>query len=65
MQRWILIGVIVGLHLVAFGIGLFLRRYRLRRPPLPSAASARHAPPPPAARRVSAARASAPRRPPR
>ncbi|WP_155798089.1 LPXTG cell wall anchor domain-containing protein [Sorangium cellulosum] len=31
MQRWILVAVIVGLHLLAFSIGLFLRRRRQRR----------------------------------
>ncbi|WP_438029671.1 LPXTG cell wall anchor domain-containing protein [Sorangium sp. So ce233] len=31
MQRWILVAVIAGLHLLAFAIGLFLRRRRRRR----------------------------------
>ncbi|KYF72587.1 hypothetical protein BE15_33880 [Sorangium cellulosum] len=31
VQRWILVAVIVGLHLLAFSIGLFLRRRRQRR----------------------------------
>ncbi|WP_437960287.1 LPXTG cell wall anchor domain-containing protein [Sorangium sp. So ce119] len=31
MQRWILVAVIAGLHLLAFSIGLFLRRRRRRR----------------------------------
>ncbi|WP_438010527.1 LPXTG cell wall anchor domain-containing protein [Sorangium sp. So ce321] len=33
MQRWILVAVIAGLHLLAFAIGMFLRRRRRRRPP--------------------------------